>query len=195
MPMKALGAIAALSLALLTGCTEELPDAVVSSDLGEFRLERLVVIVDDPEQLPFSREMDEASLKEAMIKAVEPRFRRFEGDQLYTIGINLQAYSLAAPGIPVLAAPKSFLGLSVNVYDHRPVRLNVKPKRLVITEDAGGDAVVGSGYTQSAQEQLDELADNAAIEIERWLRENPQWFAPKAPAEDAASALQAAGVE
>jgi len=185
--------MSAVALLVLAGCTEELPQDVVRGDLGAFRLDRLVVVADNPEQLPFSREMDAASLKAAVTKAVEPRFRRFKGDQLYSIGINIQAYSLAAPGIPVVAAPKSFLALSVNVYDDRPARLNAKPKRLLITEDAGGDAVVGSGYTQSAQEQLDELADNAAIEIERWLRENPGWFAPKsAPKSAPESATQKA---
>ena len=45
-----------------------------------------------------------------------------------------------------------------------------------VFEDAGGDQVVGSGYTQTADEQLEELASNAAIEIERWLRDNESWF-------------------
>lgn len=167
------------ALVAVAACTTELPQDVSQSDLGEFRLDRLVVIVDSPEQMPFSRQISDAAIEAALIEAVEPRLRRFDGDQLYSVGINLQGYSLAAPGIPVLAAPKSLLAMSVNVYDDRPVRLNRSPKRLVVTEDAGGDTVVGSGFTQSAEEQLQELADNAAIEIERWLRANPQWFAPR----------------
>lgn len=165
--------------AVLAGCTTELSEEVSQSDLGAFRLDRVVVIVDEPEQMPLSRQLDDETLKQAVIDAVEPRFRRFDGDQLYTIGINLQAYSLAAPGVPVLLTPRSLLAMSVNVYDDRPVRLNGPPKRLVVAEDAGGDTVIGSGYSQSAREQLAELADNAAIEIERWLRANPEWFAPK----------------
>lgn len=170
-----------MAVAVMVGCTSELPPDVSQSDLGEFRLDRLVVIVDGPEQMPFSRQIGDEALEVALTEAVDERLRRFDGDQLYSVGINLQGYSLAAPGIPVLAAPRSLLAMSVNVYDDRPVRLNRSPKRLVVTEDAGGDTVVGSGFTQSAEEQLAELVDNAAIEIERWLRQNPQWFAPKPP--------------
>lgn len=167
------------TVCVLAACTSELDTATFDSNLGEFKLDRLVVIVDGPEQMPLSRESDDDTLKQALVAAVEPRFRRFDGDQLYTIGINLQAYSLAAPGVPVLISPKSLLAMSVNVYDDRPVRLNENPKRLVVTEDAGGDTVIGSGFSQTGDEQLAELAENAAIEIEKWLRENPQWFAPK----------------
>ncbi|MEM1362654.1 MAG: hypothetical protein AAGF94_13210 [Pseudomonadota bacterium] len=178
--------MAAGALFGLLGCTSDLPEDVSQSDLGAFKLDRLVVIVDEPQQLPFSRIMDDASLEKALVDAVEPAFRRFDGDQLYTIGINLQGYSLAVPGVPVVGAPKSFLAMSVNVYDDVPRRLNPSPKRIIVTEDAGADTVVGSGYTQSGMSQLDELADNAAVAIERWLRANPEWFAPDPDTEEPA---------
>jgi hypothetical protein len=37
---------------------------------------------------------------------------------------------------------------------------------------------VGSGLTQSAEQQMTNLARNAALVIENWLAENPHWFDP-----------------
>ncbi|PWR04439.1 hypothetical protein DKT77_01820 [Meridianimarinicoccus roseus] len=160
----------------LVACTQAIDPDVERSGLGDFSLDRLVVIVDDPTSSIVSRTVSDAQLKTAVTDAVGARLRRFEGEGSYSIGIKVQGYVLAPPGIPVLFAPRSTLFLSVNAYDSVPQRLNVDTRNLTIWEDAGGDTVVGSGYTQTAQEQLDELADNAAIEIELWLRENEAWF-------------------
>ncbi|MEV8467084.1 hypothetical protein AB0T83_09865 [Fluviibacterium sp. DFM31] len=178
-----------LALAVLSACTTELDPEIQKTGLGDFSLDRLVVVMDDKPQSGFhSRKVSNDTLKAAVVKAVEPRLSRFDGEGSYSIGIKVQGYILAHPGVPVLLAPRSTLFLSVNVYDDVPRRLNPKPANLTVWEDAGGDTVVGSGYTQTGEEQLAELADNAAIEIERWLRENPQWFKPKpgaAPADAA----------
>ena len=162
--------------ALLSACTSALDPTVERSGLGDFKLDRLVVIVDDPTTSIVSREASDAQLKAAVTQAVEKRLRRFSGDGSYSIGIKVQGYVLAPPGIPVLFAPRSTLFLSVNAYDSVPQRLNEDTRNLTVWEDAGGDTVIGSGYSQTGQEQLDELAENAAIEIERWLRENEDWF-------------------
>lgn len=166
---------------IAAGCTSELDEATRNTPIGDFRLDRLVVVMDDEPQTGFhSRKVSNATLKAAVEKAVEPRLRRFEGAGSYSIGIKVQGYILAHPGVPILLAPRSNLFLSVNVYDAVPSRINEEPRNLTIWEDAGGDTVVGSGYTQSADEQLAELADNAAVEIERWLRENEAWFGGRA---------------
>ncbi|QIE41301.1 hypothetical protein [Meridianimarinicoccus aquatilis] len=160
----------------LGACTEPFDPEIQRSGLGDFNLDRLVVIVDDPTSSIVSRSVTDEQLKTAVTDAVDARMRRFKGDGSYSIGIKVQGYVLAPPGIPVLFAPRSTLFLSVNAYDSVPQRLNGETRNLTIWEDAGGDTVVGSGYSQDAQSQLDELASNAAIEIERWLRENEDWF-------------------
>lgn len=164
------------ALLTLAACTSELDSETQASGLGDFRLDRVVVVVEDPTAGAFSRSIDDAPMKAAVTDAIQARFSRFEGDKTYSIGIKVQGYVLAAPGIPVLLAPRSTLLLSVNVYNDIPARINKKPFNLTVFEDAGSDTVIGSGYTQTKEEQLAELANNAGIEIERWLRKNEGWF-------------------
>jgi hypothetical protein len=180
------------ALALLSACTSDIDPSVERSGLGDFNLDRLVVIVDDPTSSIVSRSASDDQLRKAVTDAVDARLRRFQGDGSYSIGIKVQGYVLAPPGIPVLFAPRSTLFLSVNAYDDVPSRLNVDTRNLTIWEDAGGDTVIGSGYSQTAQEQLDEMASNAAIEIELWLRENEDWFGgPSARPENRANSPKA----
>jgi len=162
---------------VVTACTAELDEATRAAPIGEFKLDRLVVVVDEPIRGPVSRRSEDDAIREAVRSAVETRLRRFRGAGSYSIGIKVQGYVLAPPGIPVLLAPRSQLFLSVLAYDATPARINPEPLRLVVNERAGLDTMIGSGYTQSAEEQLEELAQNAAIEIERWLRDNAEWFA------------------
>lgn len=164
----------------LSACTTELDPEVASTAVGEFRLDRVVVVVDQPTIGPLSRKASDGEIETAVSDALMTRFSRFDGARPFSIGVKVQGYVLAVPGIPVVAAPRSMLFVSVNVYDDVPRRLNRKPKNMTIFEDAGGDTVVGSGYTQSAEEQLSELAENASIEIERWLRDNRDWFVSQA---------------
>lgn len=165
-----------IALLGLAACTSPLDPEVQRSGLGDFRLQHLVVIVDEPIKGPVSRSATDAQLKNAVTDAVGTRFRRFAGDTPFSIGIKVQGYVLAPRAVPILFAPRSHLFLSVNAYDGAQQRLNTDTLNLTVNERAGGDTVIGSGYTQTAAEQLEELADNAAIEIERWLRENEDWF-------------------
>lgn len=169
---------------LLAACTTELNPRVASSPVGDFRLDRVVVIVEEPTVGALSRRVDNDTLKSTVSQALEERFARFDGETTFAIGAKAQGYVLAQPGIPVVFSPRSMLFLSVNVYyvdpEGQAFRLNDEPNNLTVFEDAGGDTFVGSGYTQSAEEQLEELASNAAIEIEKWMRSNAEWFtAPK----------------
>lgn len=165
-----------LTAGFLAGCTTELDTATQDSGIGDFRLDRLVIIADDATQGPVSRPIEDEKLEIAMTKAMEERFGRFQGDNTYSFGIKVHGYVLSGAAIPVLFAPRSMLLMTINVYDDVPKRINPEPRKLTVFEDAGGDTVVGSGYTQTADEQLAELSENAAIEIERWLRENERWF-------------------
>lgn len=184
----------ALTLITLGACTSDLSEGVFRSRLGEFQLDTLVVIVDEPVKGALSRDASDAELKAAVTQSVQSQLGRFDGGGAFGLGIKVAGYVLAQPGIPVVLAPRSILFLNVNVYDLRDGtarRLNGEVQRFTVFEDAGGDTVLGSGYTQSGEEQLAEMAENAAIEIEKWLRDNPKWFAPRpdlAPAEPAPAA-------
>ena len=178
---------AATAILVAAGCTTDLSPEVARQPIGDFRLEHLVVVVDDPFSPAVSRKTTDAALKAAVEEAVGARLGRFTGAGSYSIGIKVSGYVLAPRALPILFAPPSQLYLNVLAYDATPERLNAEPRQLIVNERAGGDTVIGSGYTQSAEEQLAELADNAAIEIEKWLRENADWFVPgpAAPAPDA----------
>jgi hypothetical protein len=175
---------------LATACTSDLDPDVARTGIGDFSLDRVVVIVDGPLVPPYSRSLSEAAVKSAVEDSLQARFGRFEGTGSYSIGVKVQGYVLSGPAVPVLFAPRSQLFLSVNAYDDSPARLNADTLNLTVHEDAGGDTVVGSGYSQTAEEQIAELASNAAIEIERWLRKNPDWFtgAARAAASETAAA-------
>lgn len=178
-----------LALVLLTcfsllGCTTALSPDIEAAPLGNFSLTRLQVRVEDPVIGGLSRRAEDEVMTAALSEAMQSRFGRFDGDGIYLLSVELVGYVLAQPGIPVLLAPRSLLGMNVNVYvldDGDWRRLNEETYKLVTFEDAGGDTVIGSGYTQSAEEQLAEMAENAAIDIEKWMREHPEWFTGRAP--------------
>ncbi|MEM8555593.1 MAG: hypothetical protein AAGF71_12315 [Pseudomonadota bacterium] len=163
-------------LALLLGCTSELEPEVAQSSLEDFSLGRLIVVVDAPGKGALSRTASDDVINASVTNALNAQFGRFDGRGQYILGVKVVGYVLAQPGIPVILAPRSILLMNVLVFDPAGRKLHDDPKRLTVFEDAGGDTVVGSGYTQSAQEQLDELSSNAAIEIEKWMRENADWF-------------------
>ncbi len=177
-------AVAAVLL-LAAGCTTDLSPDVARQPIGDFRLEHLVVVVEEPFSPAVSRKLSDEVIDAALTEAVEARLGRFDGAGTYSIGIKVSGYVLAPRAIPIIFAPRSQLYLNILAYDATPERLNAEPRQLVVNERAGGDTVIGSGYTQSAEEQLAELADNAAIEIEKWLRDNADWFAPE-PADSGA---------
>lgn len=167
---------------VLAGCTTELDEVTRNSPIGDFRLEHLVVVVDAPYRGPVSRSISDAALDAAVTEALKARLSRFDGSGAYSIGVKVTGYVLAPRAVPILFAPRSQLFLNVIAYDATPARLNAEPLQLVVNERAGGDTVIGSGYSQTAEEQLAELAQNAAIEVEKWLRANAEWFVSGGPA-------------
>lgn len=156
------------------------------AELGDFRLGHNVVVAPNLVKGPASREASREEWIAAMTSAVEARFDRYEGGGLYHLGISVEGYVLAAPGVPVLAAPKSVLILKVTVWDDAAGRkLTPKPRQFTILEPLTGDAVVGSGLTQTKQEQMQVLSRAAVRRIESWLEERHAeegWFTVREPA-------------
>lgn len=178
----------ALGLALLAGCSAPDPVTDPLEDLGPFRLSHNIVLTENAQPGPLSREADLGDLQAVMVEEIGRRLGRYDGTRLYHLGVNVDAYLLALPGIPVVANPRSALIFTVNVWDDAlQRRLNEEPHRITVLESASGETLLGSGLTQTGDEQMRNLAINAARAIERWLAENPQWFDQPASGGDAAA--------
>ncbi|MEN8840435.1 MAG: hypothetical protein ABF288_04890 [Octadecabacter sp.] len=172
--------VALMGLAVLTACggirddLTETPDAI-----GAFRLGHNIAVVNEPVQGPFSRTVTDDEWQAAMTTAVADRFgeARFFGDKYYHVGVAVEAYVLAYPGVPLVYSPKSVLIFSVNFFeDSTQTKLNDEAIQITVFEPCCTIPLVGSGFTRSGEEQMEGLSFNAARAIERTMRENADWF-------------------
>jgi hypothetical protein len=168
--------IAVSALLLLAACARnDLADPPVP--LGDFALGLNVAVADKVEMVPISRPATPEEWEAAMIKAVDDRFGRYDGTKLYNIGISIDGYALAPPGIPVVAAPKSVLVVTANIWDDAAQKkLNPEGKQFTVFESLSGETVIGTGLTRTKKQQMDALAFNAVKRVEDWLLEHPEWF-------------------
>ncbi len=149
-------------------------------ELGDFRLGHTIVVADEATRGPASRPAEPEEWEEALTGAIERQFGRYDGGSFYHIAVALQGYVLAIPGIPLVAAPRSFAIIGVTVWDDAAgTKINETPHRIVVFESLSGETMLGSGLTQSAEQQMENLSRNAARMIERWMASNPDWFAPR----------------
>lgn len=178
-----LGAI----LAFLAACSLPADVEAPTVDMGNFRLGHNIVVVDNPEVGPFSRKMEDSELQAGVTQAIADRFGGYEGDKFYHIGIKMDLYVLALPGVPVLFTPKSVFVLTVNMWDDSTgQKVNAEEKVFTVFEGLSGDTLVGSGLTRGKAKQLTVLSDNAAKMIQDWILENPEWIGlPPLPQPDA----------
>lgn len=177
--------------ALLAACARnDLAEPPVP--LGDFALGLNVAVADKAEKVPISRTATQAEWEAAVETAVADRFGRYQGSKLYNIGISVDGYALAPPGIPVVAAPKSVLVITANIWDDAAQqKLNPEGKQFTIFEGLSGDTVIGTGLTRTKRQQMDALAFNAAKRVEDWLLEHPEWFGMTKAELDAALAARA----
>jgi hypothetical protein len=167
---------ALFALIALAACTDAnvLEDKPV--DLGDFQLGHNIVVTEGMKQGPFSRKATEEEVQTAVVKAIDQRFGAKDGDRLYHLGLKVDAYALALPGVPLVFTPQS----------------------ITVFEGFSGSTLVGSGLTRRKPVQLATLSANAARAIERWLLENGEWFGidpsliPEPEEEDALAKLAAA---
>lgn len=171
----------ALAALALGACAAEDDISSPPEPLGQFRLGHNIAIADDVTLGPFSRELSVTKIEAEVQNAVAKRLRRYDGDGLYHLGIVVGGLVLAQPGVPVIYAPQSVLIADVTVFDNTTrKKLNDEPKRITVGEGfENAVPVFGSGMVRSADEQLANLAEALARAIEAWLRENPEWFAPR----------------
>lgn len=145
--------------------------------LGDFALGHNIVVTSNMQKVPISRDATPEQWEAALEKAMEERFGRYEGEKLYNIGISIDAFALAPPGVPLVLNPKSALGITVTIWDDAAQKkLNEEGKQIIVMEKMSGETVLGSGLTQSAAKQMEILSYNAAKAVEGWLSENPEWF-------------------
>jgi hypothetical protein len=174
--------VAALALATLAACANRADLDAPVDPIGDFRLGHNIVVARETTKGPLSREASAEEIETALRAEIEQRLRRFDGDGLYHLGVRVEAYVLAQPGIPIVLSPKSILLLAVNIWDNETrERLNDEPIRVTAFEGANtGVPFLPSGLTKSREEQLENLSIAAAQAIEKLLRENEaEWFAPK----------------
>ena len=170
-----------LALAFMAGCTYEEDLLEPPVDLGNFQLGLNYVYAGKAQTSgAVSREMSEEELTAAVKEAIDARFGRYAGERRYHLGVSIEGYILGRAGVPVVAAPKSAMIIRVTVWDAEEERkLNDPPQQMTILENLDGESLLGTGWTQSAQKQLDGLARNAAKAIETFLVERnirEGWF-------------------
>jgi hypothetical protein len=169
-----------ISLAMLAACNgaRDLQDAPVP--LGDFNLVHNIAVAPKAFKGPLSREVSEEELTTALSDATKERFGRYNGARDYHFGMSVEGYVLAQPGIPLVFAPKSILIINLTVWDDaKNLKLTPEPHQITVLESFDQGPIVGSGYTKSAQEQLKNLSQNAAKQIETFLvKQNKEngWF-------------------
>lgn len=145
--------------------------------LGDFALGHNIVVTSNMQKVPISRNATPEEWEAALEKAMEQRFGRYDGAKLYNIGISIDAFALAPPGVPLVLNPKSALGITVTIWDDaEQKKLNEEGKQIIVMEKMSEKTVLGSGLTQSAAKQMEILSYDAAKAVEGWLLENPEWF-------------------
>ncbi len=173
---------------LLSACGQQ-GEMEAPVSLGDFRLGHNIVVADNPQKVPISREADPQDWDDSLTAALQKRLSRYEGEKFYNLGVSVDAYALAPPGIPLVLSPKSALVVTATIWDDAAgKKLNEKGEQFTVFEGIDGDTMIGSGLTRTAEEQMERLSYNAAKRIERWLADHPEWFGlPPKPPEPAAS--------
>lgn len=193
--MRLFRLVAPLAVVLLAACAagEDAAEAPMP-DLGDFRLDHNIVVGKTARMVPPSRSATPEEWVAVLTDEIGQRMGRHQGSGRYHLGVSVDAYALAVPGVPVVVKPRSALAYSVTVWDDATGgKINTVAAQRIVFEDLGvsGDGVVGSGLTRTKEEQMRRLAHNAALSIEEFLVENRDWFSED-PAKRAAAREDAA---
>ncbi|CUH78941.1 hypothetical protein [Tropicibacter naphthalenivorans] len=168
--MKRIFTALAMLLAL-TACSEATKDLNGPLEpLGDFKLGHAEVVAPNLQQMLISREATAEEWTTLVDAALERRFRRFEGDQFYHIGVSVEAYSLPPPIVP----GKSALAVRVTVWDDA-TQEKLNPETEVISTIQ----VFESRLSMTREQQMQRLADIIARDTELWMRKMQKekgWF-------------------
>ncbi len=169
--------LAMMSIGILAACGAKNADTP-PPDLGDFSLHHNVVVADNATIGPLSREASVEAWEAMLQNEIQNSLGGYQSDHLYHLGVSVNAYVLAAPGVPLVISPKSVLVISVTLWDNNTEsKVNPEPKQFTVFEQAGSKTfLLGSGLTQTKEEQMKNLSENAAAAIRKWLASNPEWF-------------------
>jgi hypothetical protein len=187
---------ALLAALVLSACSNGRDLRDERAELDNFYLGHAIVVAENATVGPASRRATAEEWQDSLTAEMRRRFARYDGDRLYHLGVSVDGYVLAMPGIPLVAAPKSVLILGVTLWDDAAGgKVNDTPHRITVLESLSGETVVSSGLTQSAEQQMQNLSQNAVLAIENWLAANPDWFPPRMQGPDPAPQPQTAAAD
>jgi len=169
--------LALMGLILVAACTN--PDDLDQEPtyLGNFQLGHAVVVAPKLTKGPASRNATDEEWIAAMTGTITDRFSRYRGGKFYHLGVSLEGYVLAVPGVPLVFSPKSALILNVTAWDDAAgEKLNEDPHMVTVVESVSPATMLGSGLTQSKAVQVENLSLNAAKQIETWLKRQNDTF-------------------
>jgi len=173
----ALRLLGTFGLVALAACSLPADVDAPTVAMGDFSLGHNIVVANEPTIGPFSRKASDEEWKNELTAGIARRFDRYDGERLYHLGVKIEAYALALPGVPLVFKPKSVLVLLVTAWDdEKQEKLNPEPKQITVFEGVSSETLISSGLTQNKKKQMVRLSDNAAEKIQEWLLENPQWF-------------------
>lgn len=176
---------------LLSACTVANPDNEEQVPLGDFKLDLNVAVTDSAKKMGVTRDASPEEWEDALEAAIEKRFRRYEGDKLYHISYSLDGYILATKGGRLALAPRSAMSVTVHVWDSETkTQLKDRSKQMLILEQLDGETLIGSGFFNSKEQQMDNLAAQFAKAVERWLVSNGDLFGQDVDAEAKAAAAK-----
>ena len=163
-------------IALLTACNaNDLKKPPVP--LGDFVLGWNLAVGEGVQAPGISRQATEEEWKSGIETAMADRFGRYEGSRIYNFSIRVDGYVLAPPGIPVVASPRSALIVTVFVFDDATqTLLNPEGKQLTMLEGVSPESFIGSGLTQTKTQQIARMSFRAALAVQRYLLDNPEWL-------------------
>lgn len=151
-------------------------DEAPKRDLGPFLLGHNIVVSRNPAVGPGSIPVTEAEWQKAITGAIDERFGRYKGDRLYHFGLSVDGYFLTSldAGVPGVPSLKSIVFVTATAWDDALGRkLNEEVHEISVIS-----AVTDAGPFPSKAELLDTLGAQVALEVERWLLDNPDWFRP-----------------
>jgi len=162
---------------LVAGCAARNEDLSDLPPMGNFLLGHIIVVDEEAEVGPLSRQAEPEQWKGALTDALDARLRGYQGDKFYHVAVAVEGYILAVPGVPLVASPKSALIVTAKVWDdEKGAPINDEAKQFTVFESVSPDTLLSSGLTRSKEEQIADLSRNAARAIHNWMLENIAWF-------------------
>ncbi|SFR31785.1 hypothetical protein [Litoreibacter janthinus] len=174
---------------LLAACAVPNPDTEDQVPLGDFKLDLNVAVTDKASKMGVSRTATAEEWEKVLEAAIDKRFRRYDGKKLYHISYSLDGYILATKGGRLALAPRSALSATVHVWDSETkTRLEKRSKQILVLEQLDGETFIGSGFFNSKDQQMQNLAAQFAKAVERWLVSNGDLFGQDVDADAKAAA-------